>query len=85
MKNIRYLFLCGLLISLTGCYGSVVRFWNSGPYISKAEDKAYDECMDEYDKIDTEPRNPNLATEESRVQRSKGANWIANCVKNKGF
>ena len=36
-----------VLLWLSGCMDTATRLWNGGPYISKKESLAYDQCFDE--------------------------------------
>ncbi|MDF7676899.1 hypothetical protein PT286_09160 [Neisseriaceae bacterium ESL0693] len=90
MKNIRYLFLCGLLMSLTGCYDSVVRFWNGdGYYPPPAKKQAYHECSQAFDKINpppTPPISPEVAhSEASRRRTDELYEYINKCLREKGY
>ena len=42
-------FMAGItvLLLLSGCMDTATRLWNGGPYISKKESLAYDQCFDE--------------------------------------
>lgn len=82
------LFFC---INLVGCNNTITRLWNSGPYISKAEDKAYDECARAFDKINPplsfpEPVSPeDWHSEESRRRTDLFYSYLYECMKEKGF
>ncbi|WP_037587304.1 hypothetical protein [Stenoxybacter acetivorans] len=88
----KILLLCLLYFSLASCMDTVTRLWNGGPYISKAEHKAFAECIDEANqKLDSsEPKNI-YTNPDPQLHREHQA-WlalhnqeVANCMERKGY
>jgi hypothetical protein len=85
-RNINILLIGIFCIGLSGCYESVVRFWN-GPgwdFSSEAEKKAKEECFEELESI-KEPK--------AYIGSKEMQDWLGNvyiparneCLKRKGF
>lgn len=80
--KISIIFIC--LTNLIGCNNTITRLWNGEGYKSSpARQKAFGECVDEYQKIDPEPLHEDLATDQSRMRRAKASIWISECTQNK--
>ena len=48
MKHLmKFMASITVLLLLSGCMDTATRLWNGGPYISKKESLAYDQCFDE--------------------------------------
>lgn len=88
MKRKINILLIGIFcIGLSGCYESVIRFWN-GPgwdFSSEAEKKAKEECFEELRSL-PRPKNEYVGSKEMQ-------DWLGNvyiparneCLKRKGF
>ncbi|PIT47503.1 hypothetical protein [Snodgrassella alvi] len=86
-RSINILLVGIFCIGLSGCYESVVRFWN-GPgwdFSSEAEKKARKECFEELRSL-PRPKNEYIGSKEMQ-------DWLGNvygpaereCMKRKGF
>ena len=53
-----------VLLWLSGCMDTATRLWNGGPYISKKESLAYDQCFDEVSAQDPVMAKPRLTQDE---------------------
>ncbi len=85
--NITILLIVIMCFGLSGCYESVVRFWN-GPgwdFSSEAEKKAKKECFEELESI-SEPQNKSPGSKEMQDWISKVYIPARNeCLRKKGF
>ena len=85
--NINILLIVIMCFGLSGCYESVVRFWN-GPgwdFSSEAEKKARKECFEELESI-PEPQNKSPGSKEMQDWLSKVYDPAEReCMKRKGF
>lgn len=85
--NINILLIGIMCFGLSGCYESLVRFWN-GPgwdFSSKAEKKARKECFEELESI-PEPQNKSPGSKEMQDWLSKVYDPAEReCMKRKGF
>ena len=85
--NINILLIVIMCFGLSGCYESVVRFWN-GPgwdFSSEAEKKAKKECFEELESI-PEPQNKSPGSKEMQDWISKVYIPARNeCLRKKGF
>ncbi|NUE67491.1 hypothetical protein [Snodgrassella sp. ESL0253] len=83
-RKINILLISIFCVGLSGCYEKGVRFWNGGPYISKAEHKAHEECFKELESI-KEPK--------AYIGSKEMQDWLnkvygpaeRECMKRKGF
>lgn len=74
------------MVSMVGCIDTVTRLWNSGPYISEKESKAYDVCYKERrerlpDLDDAMENNRPMSVESIRQYN----NYLEECMKRQGF
>lgn len=79
-KLIKLVIMITCLSMLSGCYNSVVRFWNNG-YMSEKRSNAYSECF-------REARLQNPALAKNNLTDSENAEFshrVALCMKKKGF
>ena len=85
--NINILLIVIMCFGLSGCYESLVRFWN-GPgwdFSSEAEKKARKECFEELESI-PEPQNKSPGSKEMQDWLSKVYDPAEReCMKRKGF
>ena len=85
--NINILLIVIMCFGLSGCYESLVRFWN-GPgwdFSSEAEKKARKECLEELESI-PEPQNKSPGSKEMQDWLSKVYDPAEReCMKRKGF
>lgn len=85
--NINILLIVIMCFGLSGCYESLVRFWN-GPgwdFSSEAEKKAKKECFEELESI-PEPQNKSPGSKEMQDWISKVYIPARNeCLRKKGF
>ena len=85
--NINILLIVIMCFGLSGCYESVVRFWN-GPgwdFSSEAEKKARKECFEELESI-PEPQNKSPGSKEMQDWLSKVYDPAEReCMKRNGF
>lgn len=85
--NINILLIGIMCFGLSGCYESLVRFWN-GPgwdFSSEAEKKARKECFEELESI-PEPQNKSPGSKEMQDWISKVYIPARNeCLRKKGF
>ena len=85
--NFNILLIAIMCFGLSGCYESLVRFWN-GPgwdFSSEAEKKARKECFEELESI-PEPQNKSPGSKEMQDWLSKVYDPAEReCMKRKGF
>lgn len=85
--NILKLIVIGTLSMLVvGCNDTITRLWNSGPYISKNESKAYSYCRIERRKnlprlYNAMEKNELMSVEEIRQYNS----YLEECMKRQGY
>ena len=70
-----------LLILLSGCMDTAIRLWNGGPYISKKESLAYDQCFDE-----VRAQDPVMAKfNKTEAEDAKFSRRVKPCMERKGY
>ena len=76
-------FMAGItvLLLLSGCMDTATRLWNGGPYISKKESQAYDQCFDEVSAQDPEMAKPDL----TQAELLEFAYRVRPCMERKGY
>ena len=79
-KLIKLVIMITCLSMLSGCYNSVVRFWNNG-YMSEKRSKAYSECSKEVKLQDPSLSKVTLTDSENIVLTQRRVD----CMKQKGF
>ena len=83
--NQNFILMAIFCLCISGCYEAGVRFWNGGPYISKAEHKAHKECFEELRTL-SRPKNEYVSSKEMQ-------DWLGKiygpaereCMRRKGF
>ena len=61
---IKFMTCITMLLLLTGCMDTATRLWNGGPYISKKERQAFEQCVYELNAQDPEMAKPHLTQAE---------------------
>ena len=82
MKHlIKFMTGITVLLLLTGCMDTATRLWNGGPYISKKESQAYDQCMDE-----VRSQDPVMAKiKKTDAEKSEFSRRLTPCLHRKGY
>ena len=70
-----------VLLWLSGCMDTATRLWNGGPYISKKESLAYDQCFDEVSAQDPEMAKPRL----TQAELLEFGYRVRPCMERKGY
>lgn len=82
MKHLmKFMASITLLILLSGCMDTATRLWNGGPYISKKESLAYDQCFDEVSAQDPEMAKPDL----TQAELLEFGYRVRPCMERKGY
>ena len=70
-----------MFLLLTGCMDTATRLWNGGPYISKKESEAYDQCMREVSAQDSVMAKPHL----TQAELLEFSRRLRPCMEKKGY
>ena len=82
MKHLmKFMASISVLLLLSGCMDTATRLWNGGPYISKKESLAYDQCFAEI-----RAQDPLMAKfNKTEAEQSEFYRRVRPCMERKGY